>query len=54
MSPTGDDPFAAIEEAAARQAAEEQAAQALAAARARLILGRDAKPARSSPPWPCG
>jgi predicted metal-dependent peptidase len=36
-------PFAALEEAAARQAAEEQAARALAGARARLILGRDAK-----------
>ena len=36
-------PFAALEEAAARQAAEEAAAKALASARARLILGRDAR-----------
>jgi predicted metal-dependent peptidase len=35
--------FAALEEVAARQAAEEQAGRALAGARARLILGRDAK-----------
>ena len=34
-----------LEQAAARQAAEEQAARALAAARARLVLGRDAKSA---------
>ena len=43
--PTATDPFAALEEAAARQAAEEQAARALAAARARLVLGRDARSA---------
>ena len=36
------DPFARIEEAAVRQAAEERAARAAAAARARLVLGRDA------------
>jgi predicted metal-dependent peptidase len=36
-------PFAALEEAAARQVAEETAAKALASARARLILGRDGK-----------
>jgi predicted metal-dependent peptidase len=35
--------FAALEEVVARQAAEEQADRALAGARARLILGRDAK-----------
>ena len=45
MSSARDDPFAAIEQAAARQAAEEQAARALAAARVRLVLGRDAKSA---------
>jgi predicted metal-dependent peptidase len=39
------DPFAALEQAAARQAAEEQAARALAAARCRLILGKDARSA---------
>ena len=38
-------PFAALEEAAARQAAEEAAARALAGARARLVLGRDARSA---------
>lgn len=36
-------PFAALEEAAARQATEEQAGRALASARAQLILGRDAR-----------
>ena len=36
------DPFSTIEEAAARQAAAEQARRALSAARARLVLGRDA------------
>lgn len=36
-------PFTALEAAAARQAGEEAAAKALAAARVRLILGRDAK-----------
>ena len=45
MSNTRDDPFAVIEQAAGRQAAEEQAARALAAARVKLILGRDAKSA---------
>jgi predicted metal-dependent peptidase len=39
------DPFAVIEEAAARQAAEQVAARALLGARARLVLGRDAKSA---------
>jgi predicted metal-dependent peptidase len=42
---SGNDPFAALEQAAARQAAEEQAARALAAARCRLVLGRDARSA---------
>jgi predicted metal-dependent peptidase len=37
------DPFAALEQAAARQAVEERAAAALAAARCRLVLGRDAR-----------
>ena len=45
MSNARDDPFAVIEQAAGRQAAEEQAARALAAARVKLILGRDAKSA---------
>jgi predicted metal-dependent peptidase len=40
-----DGPFAALEQAAARQGAEEGASQALARARAQLILGRDAKSA---------
>lgn len=40
---TASDPFAALEEAASRQGAEETAGKALATARARLILGRDAK-----------
>ncbi|HVK12027.1 MAG TPA: hypothetical protein VM597_24860, partial [Gemmataceae bacterium] len=40
-----DDPFAVIEAEAARQTATEQAARTLSAARARLILGRDAKSA---------
>jgi predicted metal-dependent peptidase len=45
VSSDRDDPFAVIEQAAGRQAAEEQAARALAAARVRLVLGRDAKSA---------
>src|SRR5205823_12746974 len=45
MPPPHDDPFAAVERLAAGQAAAERAAKALAAARARLILGRDAKSA---------
>src|SRR5262245_14108262 len=43
-----DDPadgLARLDEAAARQASEERAGRALAAARARLVLGRDAKSA---------
>jgi predicted metal-dependent peptidase len=44
MSEDGGD-FAALEEAAARQAAEEAAAAALGRARARFILGRDARSA---------
>ena len=43
--PPAPDPFAALEEAPARQAAGERAARALSAARARLVLGRDAKSA---------
>jgi predicted metal-dependent peptidase len=39
------DPFAALEQAAARQAAREKALQALAQARCRLVLGRDARSA---------
>jgi predicted metal-dependent peptidase len=39
------DPFAALEQAAARQAAQEKAFQALAQARCRLVLGKDAKSA---------
>jgi predicted metal-dependent peptidase len=45
VSAARDDPFAAMEEAAGRQAAEERAARALAAARVRLVLGRDARSA---------
>jgi predicted metal-dependent peptidase len=45
MSKARDDPFAVIEEAAGRQAAEERAGKALAAARVKLILGRDARSA---------
>jgi predicted metal-dependent peptidase len=45
MKTTPDDPFAAVDAAAARQAAEDDAAKRLAGARARLILGRDAKAA---------
>jgi len=45
MTRERDAPFAALEEAAARQTSEEAAARALAAARVRLILGRDAKSA---------
>jgi predicted metal-dependent peptidase len=45
MPPEDRDPFAALEQAAARQAAQEQALQALAQARCRLVLGRDAKSA---------
>ena len=41
MSSDRDDPFGVIEVAAGRQAAEEQAGRALAAARVRLVLGRD-------------
>ena len=60
MTPERTEPFAALEEAAARQANQEAAARALNAARARLILGRDAKSAffatlvlrlESSPAW---
>lgn len=40
-----DDPFAALEQVAARQAEAEKATKALAGARVRLILGRDAKSA---------
>jgi predicted metal-dependent peptidase len=63
VSSPQDDPFAAIEEAAGRQAAAEQAARALAAARATLVLGRDAKSAffatlalrlRPEPDWDVG
>jgi predicted metal-dependent peptidase len=39
------DPFAALEQAAARQAAQEKAFQALAQARCRLVLGKGAKSA---------
>jgi len=39
MTQPRDDPFAAVERLAAGQAAAERAAKALAAARARLILG---------------
>jgi predicted metal-dependent peptidase len=45
VRPASDGPFAALEEVAAHQAGEEQANRALAGARARLILGRDAKSA---------
>jgi predicted metal-dependent peptidase len=45
VSSDRDDPFAVIEEAAARQAAAEQAAKALTAARVRLVLGRDTRSA---------
>jgi predicted metal-dependent peptidase len=45
VSNARDDPFAVIEQAASRQAAREQAARALAAARVKLVLGRDAKSA---------
>lgn len=40
-----DDAFAALEQAAARQARAEQAAKAVSAARARFVLGRDARAA---------
>jgi predicted metal-dependent peptidase len=40
---TENDPLAALERAAARQAQEEKAARALAAARCRLVLGKDPK-----------
>jgi predicted metal-dependent peptidase len=43
VRPTPDEPFAALEQVAARQSAEERAGRALAATRARLVLGRDAK-----------
>src|SRR5262245_26346400 len=39
------DPFAALEEAVSRQTAQEQALKALAQARCRLVLGRDARSA---------
>jgi predicted metal-dependent peptidase len=42
-SPALPDPFAAIEELAKRQAAEEKAALAVTTARAKLVLGRDAR-----------
>jgi predicted metal-dependent peptidase len=45
VSSDRDDPFSVIEQAAGRQVAEEQAARALAAARVRLVLGRDARSA---------
>jgi predicted metal-dependent peptidase len=45
VSDARDDPFAVIEQAAGRQAAEKRAARALAAARVRLVLGRDARSA---------
>src|SRR3954470_15283837 len=45
MRPPRDDPFDAFGRLAAGQAAAERAGRALAAARARLILGRDAKSA---------
>jgi predicted metal-dependent peptidase len=40
---TDQDPFAALEQAAARQAAQEKALQALAQARCKLVLGKDAR-----------
>ncbi|WP_157369564.1 vWA domain-containing protein [Zavarzinella formosa] len=45
MTTERDDPFTAVETAAARQGLEERASRSLAGARARLILGRDAKSA---------
>ena len=45
MSSDRNDPFAVVEEAAARQAAEQAAARALVGAQARLVLGRDARSA---------
>jgi predicted metal-dependent peptidase len=60
VTPERNEPFAALEEAVSRQANQEAAARALNAARARLILGRDAKSAffatlvlrlESSPAW---
>jgi predicted metal-dependent peptidase len=45
MTHNRDDPFAILEEEAARQASAESALKAISAARARLILGRDAKSA---------
>jgi predicted metal-dependent peptidase len=45
MTHSRDDPFAVIEAEAARQTAAERASRALSAARARLILGRDARSA---------
>jgi Putative metallopeptidase domain len=45
VSNAGSDRLAALDEIAARQEAEERAARALAAARVRLVLGRDAKSA---------
>jgi predicted metal-dependent peptidase len=45
VSSDRDDPFTVIEQAANRQMAEEQVSRALGTARAKLILGRDAKSA---------
>jgi hypothetical protein len=45
VSHEAEGPFTALETAAARQACEEAAAKTLAAAKVRLILGRDAKSA---------
>ena len=45
MSEVRSDPFGVLEAAAGRQAAEQAARQAVAAARVKLILGRDAKSA---------
>ena len=60
MSSDRDDPFAVIQQIAARQSSECEAARALAGARARLVLGRDAESAffatlvlrlRAEPTW---
>jgi predicted metal-dependent peptidase len=45
VPPDDHDPFAALEQAAARQGAQEKALQALAQARWRLVLGRNARSA---------
>ena len=45
LTPNPDNPFAVLETEVANQAAEEEAAKRLATARAKLILGRDAKSA---------